>query len=115
MLEHEAPVVIAGMISVAIVVSVVLLILGRLKIEQQRTLQKLLEQGEAAKSEWARELGASSRSETDFRRGILFVVTGLALSVFMFFVGGTAWTFGLLPLAIGVVYLVFWKLNAARG
>ncbi len=110
---HENSLIIAGMISVALVLVAVIYVFGKLKIEQQRTLRKILEKDETALSELPRAFGSLSRADSDFRRGILLIVTGITLGAFFFYIGGKAWIMGFLPLTIGCVYLFFWVRNGA--
>ena len=108
-------IIIAGMISVAVILAAVILVFGRLKLEQQRTIQKLLEKDEASRPEWAPVLGSMNRGDNDFRRGVLLLVMGLTIGVFLFFVGGKAWILGSLPVTLGLVYLFFfWTRNATQ-
>ncbi len=110
----ETKIIIAGIIGSAAVLSVVVYLFGRLKIEQQKTLQRLLEKDDSSRTEWARALGPGRRGDNDFRRGVLLIVIGTSLGTGLFFVGGSAWTFSLLPVTIGLVYLMFWKVNASQ-
>ncbi len=111
---NEATIIIAGIIGSAAVLSVVVYFFGRLKIEQQKTLQRLLEKDDSSRAEWARALGPARRGDNDFRRGVLLVVVGASLGAGLFFVGGNAWIFSLLPVTIGLVYLMFWKVSASQ-
>ncbi len=110
----ETTISIAGIMCAAAVLSVVVYFFGRLKIEQQKTLQRLLEKDDSSRAEWARALGPARRGDNDFRRGVLLVVVGTSLGTGLFFVGGNAWIFSLLPVTIGLVYLMFWKVNARQ-
>ena len=58
---NETPIIIAGLISVAAVVVAAVIIFGRLKIEQQRTIQKLLEKDDESRPELAQALGSLRR------------------------------------------------------
>ncbi|MEM7049306.1 MAG: DUF6249 domain-containing protein [Acidobacteriota bacterium] len=113
-ISQEYWALLAGLAATAIVLVTFIIVFGRLKIEQQRTLQKLLESGEDAPPELHNLLTPAHRARNDFRRGMLLVTTGLTLSVFMFFVGGIAWIFGIVPVATGLVYLFFWTRNSNR-
>ena len=110
----ETSISVAGILGCAAILSVVVYFFGRLKIEQQRTLQQLLEKDDTSRAEWARALGPARRGDNDFRRGVLLVVVGVSLGIALYFVGGPAWTFALLPVTIGLVYLMFWKVNASQ-
>jgi uncharacterized protein DUF6249 len=101
---------IAGILGLSLIISVSIFVVGRLRIEQQRTLQKVIERG-ASGDELARAAGLGDRSSTDARRGILLVAVGLSWSVVTFFAGGKAWMVGVVPIAIGLAFLSFRMLN----
>ncbi len=111
---HEAPIIIAGLISIAAVLVAAVIIFGKLKIEQQRTIQKLLEKDDGSRPELTQALGSLRRGDNDLRRGVLLVASGLVLGFTFLFVGGSAWIFGAVPVMIGFVYLLFWRMSAAR-
>ncbi len=111
---NEAPIIITGLIGVAAVLVAAVIIFGRLKIEHQRTIQKLLEKDDGSRPELAQALGSLRRGDNDLRRGMLLVASGLVWSVTTFFIGGDAWLFGGVPVVIGFVYLLFWRMSAAR-
>ena len=111
---NEVPIIVAGLISVAAVLVAAVIIFGKLKIEQQRTIQKLLEKDDGARPELTQALGSLRRGDTDLRRGTLLVASGLIWGCTLLFVGGNAWIFGAVPVMIGLVYLLFWRMNAAR-
>ena len=85
------------------------------RIEQQRTIQKLLEKDDGSRPELAQALGSLRRGDNDLRRGMLLVASGLVWSATTFFIGGNAWIFGGVPVVIGIVYLLFWRMSAARS
>ncbi|MEM7353191.1 MAG: hypothetical protein AAF657_20520 [Acidobacteriota bacterium] len=111
---QENAVIIAGMISVAIVIATFIIVFGRLKIEQQKTLRKLLETDDASRLELSKILGPKSQADGDFRRGLLLIVMGFVLTGFLFFFGGIGWILGLMPITVGFIYLFFWTRNADR-
>ena len=111
----ETSLSITALIGIAAVLVVAVFIFGRLKIEQQRTIQKLLEKDDGSRPELAQALGSLRRGDNDLRRGMLLVASGLVWSVTTFFIGGNAWIFGGVPVVIGIVYLLFWRMSAARS
>lgn len=111
---EESLVAAAGILGAAMVLTMVVYMFGRLKLEQQKTLQKLLDKDEETRADWSRILGHGQRAEADFRRGSMLVVVGAALTVLFFFMGGIGWIFGFVPILLGLVYLFFWKRNADR-
>ena len=100
----------AIIIGVAVVLATVVLVFGRLKLEQQRTLQLILEKDETTRGEWGRLLAIADRPTHDFRRGVLLIVVGATLTLIMFFLGGIGWLLGLIPVLVGATYLLFWRL-----
>jgi len=112
---NETTVIVVSLISVTVLLIAIIVVFGRLKIEQQRTLQKLLEKQETSPGDWERVVGATRPKDQDLRRGMLFIATGLALGGFFFMMGGVGWMFAGVPIAVGLVYLLLSKLNAPKG
>jgi len=106
-------VVAAGIAGLALVLAATIHAGARLRIEQQRTLQKLLERGDDVDAA-ARLAGIADRGRRDLRRGVALVAIGLAWSAATFLVGGGAWRLGVAPVVLGLVFLVLWKLDDAR-
>lgn len=107
---YEAIITAAGILGVSMILSVLVYVNGRLRIEQQRTLQKMLDRGDKVER-LARMDGVGPRADRDRRRGIVLVTIGVLWSLVTFFVGGSAWILGIVPVALGLVYLLFWKLD----
>ncbi len=114
-ITFAGPIIIAGLIGVAAVLVAAVIIFGKLKIEQQRTLQKLLEKDDGSRPELTEALESLRRGDNDLRRGMLLVASGVVFSLTFLYVGGNAWTFGGIPVMIGFVYLLFWRMSAARS
>src|SRR5687767_6188718 len=100
----------AGIIGLAVLLSVSVYVFGRLRIERERTLQKLIERG-ATGDELAR-LVRPAHASADLRRGLLLIAVGLAWSVVTFFVGGKAWMAGIVPVMLGATFVLFKVLDA---
>ena len=107
----NTPIVVAGLIGLALILSVAIYIFGRLRIEQERSLQKLIDRGLSG-DDLLRSAGIPSRGGRDLRRGLLLIAAGLAWSGFTFFVGGNAWTFGSVPIFLGAVFVLLGILDA---
>jgi Domain of unknown function (DUF6249) len=59
----------------------------------------------------------SVRQRSDMRRGVVFVMVGLGLMLFLGAVNeweGGAWAVGIIPFLIGVGYLLVWKLEGRK-
>lgn len=109
---YETAIAAAGILGISMILSVLVYINGRLRIEQQRTLQKMLERGDKVE-QLARANGFGPRADRDRRRGIVLVAIGVLWSLVTFFIGGSGWILGIVPVALGFVYMLFWKLDAS--
>lgn len=96
----------AGIVGLALILSVSIYVFARLRIEQERTLQKLIERG-ASGDEVARAVRPADRASADLRRGLLLIAVGISWSTLTFFAGGKAWMAGIVPLTIGATYVLF--------
>lgn len=58
----------------------------------------------------------AQRLRSDLRRGIVLVMVGLGISVFLAATdwGGSSWSLGVIPFLIGVGYLIVWKLEGKK-
>lgn len=104
---------VAGLLGLALIFAATILAVGRVRAEQQRTLQKLIERGVAG-DDLLRAAGILPRGERDRRRGLWLIGLGLLWSATTFFIGGPAWRLGLAPVLLGLVCLAMWKLDG-RG
>lgn len=102
----ESMIVAAGILGGSLILAVVIYVVGRLRIEQQRTLQALVERGVAG-DELLRASGVTDPRSRDLRRGLLLIGVGIAWSAVTFFMGGRAWTLGAFPITVGLVYVAF--------
>lgn len=106
-------ILVAVILGISLILSVFIHVFGKLKIEQQKTLQKLLDQG-PVNDMLAKAIGINSRQEKDFRRGLAFIAIGASWTLVTFFIGGKAWILGFIPVMIGLVYLLLWKFDGTR-
>jgi hypothetical protein len=100
----------AGLLGLALILSVSVYAFARLRIERERTIQKLMERGLSG-DEFIRAAGLGRSRDLDLRRGLLLMGVGVAWAAVTFFIGGPAWKMGGAPLAIGLVYLLLWTLD----
>lgn len=107
---YDTAIAVAGILGLSLILSVLVHASGRLRIEQQRTLQKLLDRG-GRLDDLAAAGGLARRADRDLRRGILLVLIGVLWSLVTFFIGGRAWILGIVPALLGLAYVVFWKLD----
>jgi hypothetical protein len=99
-------VIAAGILGISLILAVSVYVFARLRIEQERTLQKLIDRGISG-DELLRSAGLAERGSRDLRRGLLLIGIGLAWSTVTFFIGGKAWIVGIFPVVIGAVYVLF--------
>jgi hypothetical protein len=94
----------------------ILFFANRTKVEKQRTLQKLIENGRDITPELLEELGLKKkrRPQDDFRKGVLLLVTGMILTATFKLIGGILWIFGFLPMIIGLIYIAFSRVKLAK-
>lgn len=105
------PIIIAaGILGLALILAVTVYAVARVRIEQQRTLQKLIERGSDI-STFANVAGIPDRRQRDLWRGGLLIMIGVSWSLVTFFVGGKAWMLGIVPVLLGAVVLLLRKLD----
>ncbi len=107
---QQTLVICAGILGLSLVLSVAVFVFGRLRIEQQTTLQKLIDRG-VADDQLLGCAGLADRGGRDMRRGLLLIAIGLSWSTVTFFVGGPAWIVGVFPVTIGAVFVLFRALD----
>lgn len=106
----ETPIAVAGILGIAAILSVSIYVYTRLRIEQERTVQKLIDKGVSADALY-RTAGLAARGNRDLRRGLLLAGLGIAWSAVTVNIGGSAWMMGGVPMVIGSVFVVFWLLD----
>ncbi len=75
------------------------------------TALKLAEAGQPIPPEL---FAGSEDSASDLRRGVVLIGLGLALGAFMYQID-KPWSVGLIPLFMGLGYLVVWKMESGKG
>ncbi len=81
-----------------------------------RTVRMMVEKGQEVPAALLNPPPAV-RQRSDMRRGIVLLMVGLGLMLFLAAVNdweGGAWSVGLIPLLIGAGYLLVWKLEGKR-
>ena len=106
---------ITAMICGTLLLSIILIMIGWLKKEQQRTLRKIMDREDLNQEELAKILSPPSPYNQDFRRGILFLAFGLSIGISMYLMGGIGWTLCIIPVGAGLVYLLLWRLNVPKN
>ena len=81
-----------------------------------RTVRLMVEKGQEVPAALLNPPPAQ-RQRSDMRRGVVLVMVGLGLMIFLAAVNdweGGAWSIGLIPFLIGAGYLLVWKLEARK-
>lgn len=103
----------AALLGLALILAAAVHGVARLRVEQQRTLQKLVERGLSG-DELLRGAGLSPAPDRDRRRGLWLIALGLVWSATTYGIGGPAWRLGLAPVLLGLACLALWKLDERR-
>jgi hypothetical protein len=79
------------------------------------TIAKLVEKGLPIPEALLSPESAPRRKRSDLRTGIILIAVGLGLTIFFYavtgWVDGNGWAIGIIPLLIGLGYVVAWKLE----
>ena len=93
----------------------------RTRQDVQNTVRVALERGEPLTPELLDRLGQTSPpKKTDLRRGVIGIVLGIGLGAFGLVIGEPdavrpMLAVGLVPLLLGLAYLVLWRLSGDKG
>ncbi len=83
-----------------------------------RTIRMMVEKGQPVPPALLAPPPPALRQRSDMRRGVVLVMVGLGLILFLGAVNdweGGAWAVGIIPFLIGVGYLLVWKLEGRKG
>jgi hypothetical protein len=100
----------SALLGLALLLSVLVYAYSRVRIERERTLQKVIDRGGTG-DDLVRAAGLGQPHRSDLRRGLLLIGVGIAWSGVTYFIGGTAWRMGGAPAVIGLVYVLLWAVN----
>ena len=78
---------IGGILGLAAVLAAAIFVYGRVRVERERTLQRLVDRGMTI-DELARLLGPDAQRRLDLRRGVLLLAVAIAWSAVTFAIGG---------------------------
>jgi hypothetical protein len=84
---------------------------------QHRTIRMLAEKGQPIPPALLAPPAPAVRQRSDMRRGVVLTMVGIGAIIFFGAVNdweGGAWSLGLIPLLIGVGYLIVWKLEGKK-
>jgi hypothetical protein len=85
---------------------------------RQRTIRVMVEKGQPVPAELLAPATRAVRQRSDVRRGVVWTMIGIGLIIWLGAINdweGGAWSFGLIPLLIGVGYLMVWKLEGKNS
>jgi len=90
----------------------------RKRLQQTRllheTIRAMIDKGQPIPPELLQP-PAPRRPRSDLRRGLVFLGIGIGLTVWLALEGGTKWPLGLIPLLMGVAFLVTWKVERPKN
>jgi hypothetical protein len=82
-----------------------------------RTIRMMVEKGQPVPAALLAPPAPAQRQRSDMRRGVVLVMVGLGLMLFLGAVNdweGGAWSLGIIPFLIGAGYLLVWKLEGKK-
>jgi len=118
--EQVFPIVGITMITVfgapVAIVAVIMLINYFKARSLHRTVQSMVEKGQPV-PEALLASPALPRPRSDLRRGIILVMVGLGIAIFLMATdwGGSSWSLGAIPFLVGLGYLLVWKLEVKKN
>ncbi len=118
--EKVIPIVLITMVAVfgmpVLIVAVIMYFSFSKTRALQRTVRLMVEKGQPV-PEFLLNPPPAQRQRSDIRRGVVLVMVGLGLMIFLGAVNdweGGAWSIGLIPFLIGAGYLLVWKLEGKK-
>jgi hypothetical protein len=82
-----------------------------------RTIRMMVEKGQPVPAALLAPSAPAQRQRSDMRRGVVLVMVGLGLMLFLGAVDdweGGVWSLGIIPFLIGAGYLLVWKLEGKK-
>jgi hypothetical protein len=118
--ERVIPIVLISVLAVfgmPVLIVAVIMYFGFSKTRAlHRTVRLMVEKGQPV-PEALLNPPSAQRQRSDMRRGVVLVMVGLGLMIFLAAVNdweGGAWSIGLIPFLIGAGYLLVWKLEGKK-
>jgi len=118
--EKVIPIVLITMLAVfgmpVLIVAVIMYFSFSKTRALQRTVRLMVEKGQPV-PEALLNPPPAQRQRSDLRRGVVLVMVGAGLMIFLAAVNdweGGAWSIGLIPFLIGAGYLLVWKLEGKK-
>lgn len=90
---------------------------GRLKRNRMLhdTIRLMIEKGQPIPPELLQSQDPPRRPKSDLRSGLVLVGVGLGVGMFLFVQHQNAWPAGLIPLLMGVAFLITWKIESSKN
>ena len=105
----SAMAIVLGVLMPVSLVGIILWYKARRNQLLHETALKLAEKGQPVPP----ELFADQREPySNLRRGVVLVMLGLGICLALYLVGMRFWAFGIIPMFMGVGYLIVWKLES---
>jgi len=101
----------------SVVVIIALLVGIRLKKTKilHETIRSMIEKGQPIPPELLRPQAPPEAPRSDLRRGLVLIGVGLGVAGMAWGSHFFSWTIGLIPLLIGVAFLITWKLESNKN
>jgi len=100
------------------VVLIMCLVVG-LKLKRNKllheTMRAMIDKGQPIPPELLQPHEPKRRPKSDLRRGLVLVGVGIGLTVWLLLGGGREWALGLIPLLMGLGFLVTWKVEQNKN
>ena len=102
--------IVFGVGSPVLVIYLILYFSNLRTAKRMDTLIKMVDKGVTVDPEMLEMLNEPSGPRADMRKGMVWLAVGIPLTLgIMFQEGGSAWIFGLIPVFIGIAYLLAMK------
>jgi hypothetical protein len=79
------------------------------------TLRLMIEKGQPIPPELLQSQDPPRRPKSDLRSGLVLVGIGIGVGLFLVAQHGNAWTAALIPLLMGVAFLITWKIESNKN
>jgi hypothetical protein len=79
------------------------------------TIRLMIEKGQPIPPELLQPPAPKRRPQSDLRRGLVLAGIGVGLTVWLALDGGNKWALGLIPLLMGLGFLVTWKVEQNKN
>ncbi len=118
--RRDRPQDIAGIIGIICVFGLPVLIVGLVLFFRYRDNQNLyqivnnmVDKGMEIPSHLL-QIQRKKAPRSDLHKGLILISLGLGIACFLKIQGGDGWSLGIIPLFIGIAYLIIWKLESGK-